>query len=68
MNEAETRAEHIGPALKAAGWGKMPCETQRVYFLAGAPAFMRGKERFSAPKKVSTLIMRFSAGLAKSRG
>ena len=21
MNEAETRAEHIGPALKAAGWG-----------------------------------------------
>jgi hypothetical protein len=21
MNETETRAEHIGPALKAAGWG-----------------------------------------------
>ena len=21
MNEAETRAEHINPALKAAGWG-----------------------------------------------
>ncbi len=21
MNEAETRAEHIDPALKAAGWG-----------------------------------------------
>jgi type I restriction enzyme R subunit len=21
MNEAETRAEHIGPALRAAGWG-----------------------------------------------
>ena len=21
MNEAETRAEHIAPALKAAGWG-----------------------------------------------
>ncbi len=29
--------------------------------MVGAPAFMRGKERFSAPKKVSTLIMRFSA-------
>src|SRR5450759_4591207 len=23
MNEAETRAEHIDPALKAAGWGVM---------------------------------------------
>jgi type I restriction enzyme R subunit len=21
MNEAETRAEHVDPALKAAGWG-----------------------------------------------
>ena len=42
--------------------------TEGVYFLAGAPAFMRGKERFSAPEKVSTLIMRFSAGPGKSRG
>ena len=24
MNEAETRAEHIDPALKAAGWGAEP--------------------------------------------
>ena len=24
MNEAETRAEHIDPALKAAGWGVVP--------------------------------------------
>ena len=23
MNEAETRAEHIDPALKAAGWGEV---------------------------------------------
>jgi hypothetical protein len=30
----------------------------------GAPAFMRGKERFSAPGKISTLILRFSAGNA----
>ena len=34
----------------------------------GAPAFMRGKERFSAPGRVSTLIMRFSAGSEKSQG
>jgi hypothetical protein len=24
MNEAETRAEHIDPALEAAGWGVVP--------------------------------------------
>jgi hypothetical protein len=27
--------------------------------VVGAPAFMRGKERFSAPERVSTLITRF---------
>ena len=29
---------------------------------------MRGKERFSAPGKSSTLIMRFSAGIEKVPG
>ena len=33
----------------------------------GSPAFMRGKERFSAPEKVRVPIMRFSAGMANSR-
>jgi hypothetical protein len=33
-----------------------------VYFLVEAPAFMRGKERFSAPGKSSASITRFSAG------
>jgi hypothetical protein len=37
-------------------------ETHGVRFLVGAPAFMRGKERFSAPGKAFTLTMRFSAG------
>jgi hypothetical protein len=32
--------------------------------VVGAPAFMRGKERFSAPGKVLTSIVRFSAGNA----
>jgi CheY-specific phosphatase CheX len=50
------------------GCGKMLYEIQGVYFSVGAPAFMRGKERFSAPKEVSTLILRFSAALGKSRG
>jgi len=37
MNEAETRAEHIDPALKAAGWGivegsrcRAPCQEHRA--------------------------------------
>ena len=34
----------------------------------GAPAFMRGKERFSAPGKVWLLTTRFSAGDRRSRG
>ena len=29
MNEAETRADHIDPALKAAGWG-VQCIAWRV--------------------------------------
>ncbi len=29
MNEAETRAEHIDPALKAAGWGEVECSRIR---------------------------------------
>ena len=28
MNEAETRAEHVDPALKAAGWGVV--ESSRI--------------------------------------
>ena len=33
MNKAETRAEHIDPALKAAGWGVV--EGSRVKLLQG---------------------------------
>ena len=32
----------------------------------GAPAFMRGKERFSAPRNSLDSIMRFSAGHARA--
>jgi hypothetical protein len=38
--------------------------TLGVDALVGALAFMRGKERFSAPGKVGILVMRFSAGSA----
>ena len=36
--------------------------------LVGAPAFMRGKERLSAPERVATLILRFNAGNPWARG
>ncbi len=36
MNEAETRAEHIDPALKAAGWGVVEgSRILRVSYYAG---------------------------------
>ena len=35
MNEAETRAEHIDPALKSAGWGVVEgSSTRREYLIA----------------------------------
>jgi hypothetical protein len=43
-------------------------KTQAGYFLVGAPAFMRGEGALQRSGKVLTLIMRFSAGLGKSRG
>ena len=36
MNEAETRAEHIDPALRAAGWGVL--ESSKI--LRGYPITM----------------------------
>jgi len=36
MNEAETRAEHIDPALKAAGWGVV--EGSRIQKFLYVPA------------------------------
>ena len=37
-------------------------EMKSALGVVGAPAFMRGEERFSAPERVSPLITRFSAG------
>lgn len=41
MNEAETRAEHIDPALKAAGWGVV--EGSRIRREVIAPGRLQGK-------------------------
>ena len=42
MNEAETRAEHIDPALKAAGWGVVECSRIRREFPI-APGRIQGR-------------------------
>ena len=44
MNEAETRAEHIDPALKAAGWGVVEgSRVRREYPIAPGRIEGRGK-------------------------
>ncbi len=44
MNEAETRADHIDPALQAAGWGVAPgSRIRREYQIA--PGRLEGQGR-----------------------
>jgi len=48
MNEAETRAELIDPALKAAGWGAVPgSRIRREYAIA--PGRIEGRGRRGKP-------------------
>jgi type I restriction enzyme R subunit len=44
MNEAETRAEHIDPALKAAGWGVVEASRVRREYLI-SPGRIEGHGR-----------------------
>src|SRR6202051_3912820 len=48
MNEAETRAEHIDPALKAAGWGVVEGSRVRREYLI-APGRIEGGDRRGKP-------------------
>ena len=48
MNEAETRAELINPALKAAGWGVV--DGSRVRHEVIAPGRLTGSGKRSAAK------------------
>jgi type I restriction enzyme R subunit len=48
MNEAETRADHIDPALTAAGWGVVEGSRIRREFLI-SPGRLEGKGRHAAP-------------------
>ena len=44
MNEAETRAEHIDPALQAAGWGVVEgSRIRREYPITPGPHRRRGR-------------------------
>jgi len=56
----------MGACRKAGDW--LASESvQRVSFdMVAAPAFMRGKERCSAPAGVVLAIVRFSAGPSKT--
>ena len=48
MNEAETRAEHIDPALKAAGWGVVEGSRIRCEYSI-SPGRIEGRGRRCKP-------------------
>jgi type I restriction enzyme R subunit len=55
MNEAETRAEHIDPALKAAGWGVVEgSRIRREFFIT--PGRIEGKGRRGKPLKADYVL------------
>jgi type I restriction enzyme R subunit len=55
MNEAETRAGHIDPALKAAGWGVIDgSRIRREYFIT--PGRIEGHGRRGKPLKADCVF------------
>ena len=55
MNEAETRAEHIDPALKAAGWGVVDgSRILREYHIAPGRIEGGGRKASAPPWKEET--------------
>jgi len=55
MNEAETRAERIDPALKAAGWGVVEgSRIRREYFIT--PGRIEGRGRRAKPLKADYVL------------
>lgn len=55
MNEAETRAELIDPALKAAGWGEIP--ESRIRREVIAPGRLVGSGKRSRPKSCDYVLV-----------
>src|SRR5258708_4494657 len=63
MNEAETRAEHIDPALKAAGWGGVEgSRVLREYFIT--PGRIEGFGRRGKSLKVDYILVYRNTKLA----
>lgn len=63
MNEAETRAEHIDPALKAAGWGEVEgSRVLREYYIT--PGRIEGMGRRGKPLKVDYVLVYRNTKLA----
>ena len=57
MNEAETRAEHIDPALKAAGWGVVEgSRIWREYPITTGRLEGNGKKGHSQERPVNSMI------------
>jgi type I restriction enzyme, R subunit len=55
MNEAETRAEHIDPALKAAGWGVVDgTRVRRDYWIS--PGRIEGQGRHGNPLRADYVL------------
>src|ERR1700723_1010029 len=55
MNEAETRAEHIDPALKVAGWGEVAdSRIRREYVIT--PGRIEGQGRRGNPLKADYVL------------
>ena len=63
MNEAETRAEHIDPALKAAGWGIVDgSRVRRDYMIS--PGRIEGQGRHGNPLRADYVLEYHNTKLA----
>lgn len=62
MNEAETRAEHIDPALKAAGWGAVEGSRVRREFIT--PGRIEGHGRRGKPEIADYVLVHRNRKLA----
>src|SRR5258708_20995520 len=55
MNEAETRAEYIDPALKSAGWGVVDgARVRRDYWIS--PGRIEGQGRYGNPLRADYVL------------
>jgi hypothetical protein len=67
MNEAETKAEHIDPALKAAGWGEVAgSRIRREYPIAPGRIEGHGRRGNRTPFPLAVNVSRHFAQRALS--